>query len=73
MSLAIHSPCKEGLIPPLKESKASHYPDLAAAVLFEGNIEGKHKEAIQARTDEFVKSASPVKIHQWAMDELVIG
>lgn len=70
MSLAIHSLCKEGLIPPLKESKASHYPD-SAAVLFEGNIEGKHKEAIQARTDEFVKSASPVKIHWWTMDELL--
>ncbi|KAJ5220688.1 uncharacterized protein N7469_009575 [Penicillium citrinum] len=70
MSLAIHALCKEGLIPPLKESKASHYPD-SAAVLFEGLIEGKHKEAIQAKTNEFVQSARPVKIHWWTMEELL--
>jgi Ser-tRNA(Ala) deacylase AlaX len=69
MSLAIHALCREGVLPPLKESKASHYPD-SAGVSFEGTIEGKHKDAIQAKTDEFVQSARPVKIHWWSMEEL---
>lgn len=69
MSLAIHALVREGVLPPLKESKASHYPD-SAGVVFEGTIEGKHKDAIQAKTDEFVQSAKPVKIHWWSMDEL---
>ena len=69
MSLAIHALCREGVLPPLKESKASHYPD-SAGVVFEGTIEGKHKDVIQAKTDEFVRSARPVKIHWWSMEEL---
>ncbi|GAA91197.1 argininosuccinate synthase [Aspergillus luchuensis IFO 4308] len=59
MSLAIHALCREGVLPPVKESKASHYPG-SASVSFEGTLEGKHKELIQAKTDEFVKSASPL-------------
>ncbi|KAI4603061.1 hypothetical protein KJ359_005851 [Pestalotiopsis sp. 9143b] len=70
MSLAIHALCREGVLPPLKESKASHYPD-AAAVTFIGSIDGKHKDAIQAKTDEFVRSAAPVGIHWWSMEELL--
>nr|POE96398.1 alanyl-trna editing protein alax-m [Quercus suber] len=70
MSLAIHTLCREGIIPGLKESKASHYPD-SAAVTFEGTIEAKHKDAIQAKTDEYVKSARPIKIHWWPMEELL--
>ncbi|GFN13854.1 hypothetical protein AtubIFM56815_004402 [Aspergillus tubingensis] len=70
MSLAIHALCREGVLPPVKESKASHYPG-SASVSFEGTLEGKHKELIQAKTDEFVKSASPVRIHWWSMEELM--
>lgn len=70
LSLAIHALCREGVLSPLTESKASHYPD-SAAVVFEGTIEGKHKDAIQAKTDEFVQSARPVKIHWWSMEELL--
>ncbi|KAH8165682.1 hypothetical protein CIB48_g2585 [Xylaria polymorpha] len=70
MSLAIHALCREGVLPPLTEVKASHYPD-SAAVVFNGSIDGKHKDAIQAKTDEFVRSASPVKIHWWPMEELL--
>ncbi|GJD02297.1 Alanyl-trna synthetase [Colletotrichum higginsianum IMI 349063] len=70
MSLAIHALCREGVLPPLKESKASHYPD-SAAVVFIGTLDGKHKDAIQAKTDEFVRSASPVRIHWWPMEELL--
>lgn len=70
MSLAIHALCREGVLPPLTESKASHYPD-SAAVVFNGFIDGKHKDAIQVKTDEFVRSARPVKIHWWPIDELL--
>ncbi|KAL0933268.1 uncharacterized protein CTRU02_212231 [Colletotrichum truncatum] len=70
MSLAIHALSREGVLPPLKESKASHYPD-SASVVFIGTLEAKHKDAIQAKTDEFVKSASPVKIHWWPMEEVL--
>ncbi|OLN95503.1 Alanyl-tRNA editing protein AlaX-M [Colletotrichum chlorophyti] len=70
MSLAIHALCREGVLPPLAESKASHYPD-SAFVVFHGTINGKHKDAIQAKTDEFVRSARPVKIHWWPMEELL--
>lgn len=70
LSLAIHALCREGVLPPLTELKASHYPD-SAAVVFKGTIEGKHKDAIQAKTDEFVRSARPVKIHWWPMEELL--
>jgi len=70
LSLAIHALSREGILPPLTESKASHYPD-SAAVEFGGIIEGKHKDAIQAKTDEFVQSARPVKIHWWSMEELL--
>nr|POE90604.1 alanyl-trna editing protein alax-m [Quercus suber] len=70
MSLAIHALCHEGVIPGLTESKASHYPD-SAAVTFNGTIEAKHKDAIQAKTDEYVKSARAIKIHWWPMEELL--
>ena len=70
LGLAINALCREGVLPPLTESKASHYPD-SAAVEFGGMIEGKHKDAIQAKTDELVQSARPVKIHWWPMEELL--
>lgn len=70
LGLAINALCREGVLPPLTESKASHNPG-SAAVEFGGIIEGKHKDAIQAKTDEFVRSARPVKIHWWSMEELL--
>ncbi|GAB1313016.1 hypothetical protein MFIFM68171_03226 [Madurella fahalii] len=70
MSLAIHALCREGVLPPLTESKASHYPD-SAAVVFNGTLEAKHKDVIQAKTDEFVRSARPITIHWWPMEELL--
>lgn len=70
LGLAINALSREGVLPPLTESKASHYPD-SAAVEFGGLIEGKHKAAIQAKTDEFVRSAKPVKIHWWSMEDLL--
>lgn len=70
LGLAINALCRNGVLPPLTESKASHYPD-SAAVEFGGLIESKHKDAIQAKTDEFVRSARRVKIHWWSMEELL--
>jgi Ser-tRNA(Ala) deacylase AlaX len=68
VGLATMELSREGLLPALTETKASHYPD-AAAVEFRGLIEGKFKDAIQARVDEVVKQALPVKIFFWNRDE----
>ncbi|KAL8941790.1 MAG: hypothetical protein Q9216_002028 [Gyalolechia sp. 2 TL-2023] len=70
LGLAINALCREGVLSSLTESKASHYPD-SAAVEFVGIIEGKHKDAIQVKTDEYVRSARPIKIHWWSMEELL--
>jgi Ser-tRNA(Ala) deacylase AlaX len=70
LGLAINALSREGVLPPLVEGKASHYPD-SAAVEFGGLIEGRHKDAIQAKTDEFVRSASKVLIHWWPMEKLL--
>ena len=70
LGLAINALSREGVLPPLTEGKASHYPD-QAAVEFGGIIEGKYKEAIQAKTDEFVKGGSKVMIHWWPMEKLL--
>ncbi|KUJ15087.1 ATP binding/alanine-tRNA ligase [Mollisia scopiformis] len=69
LGFAINQLSREGVLPSLTESKASHYPD-SAAVEFGGLIDGKHKAAIQAKTDEFVKSAAKVNIHYWPLEEL---
>ncbi|KAI1405469.1 ThrRS/AlaRS common domain-containing protein [Hypoxylon fuscum] len=46
------------------ELKASHFPD-SAACEFQGLIEGKWKDAIQARVDEYVSKDMPVEIDWW--------
>lgn len=56
-------------IPGVTELKAQHYPD-SAFVEFQGLIDGKHKDAIQAKADEFVRQALPVKVYWWKADEL---
>ena len=50
------------------ELKASHFPD-SASCEFAGLIAGSHKEAIQAKLDEFIAAAMPVKIDWWAEEE----
>ncbi|RDW85684.1 ATP binding ligase [Coleophoma crateriformis] len=70
LGLAINALSREGVLPPLTESKASHYPD-SAAVEFGGLIDGKFKDAIQAKTDEFVNGGSKVLIHWWSMERLL--
>lgn len=53
----------------LTESKAQHYPG-AAHVEFGGLIDGKYKEAIQAKVDEMLEKDLPVKAYWWTEAEL---
>ncbi|OAP60771.1 hypothetical protein AYL99_05773 [Fonsecaea erecta] len=50
------------------ELKASHFPD-SAACEFQGLIEGKWKDPIQRRVDEYVARAMPVEIEFWDRDD----
>ncbi|KAL4868960.1 Threonyl/alanyl tRNA synthetase [Aspergillus spectabilis] len=56
-------------IPPVTELKAQHYPDLAF-VDFQGSIEGKFKDAIQAQVDKYIAQKLPVKVYFWNEEEL---
>lgn len=56
-------------IPDVTELKAQHYPD-SAFVDFQGLIDGKHKEIIQAKADEFIQRALPVKVFWLTETEL---
>jgi len=51
-------------IPGFDELKASHFPD-SAGCEFQGLIEGKWKEAIQKKVDEYVAAKMPVEIDWW--------
>ncbi|KAI1413233.1 ThrRS/AlaRS common domain-containing protein [Hypoxylon sp. FL1857] len=46
------------------ELKASHFPD-SAACEFQGLIEGKWKDAIQTRLDDYISKDMPVEIDWW--------
>jgi Ser-tRNA(Ala) deacylase AlaX len=46
------------------ELKASHFPD-SAACEFQGSIDGKWKDPIQQRLDEYVAAKMPVQIEWW--------
>jgi hypothetical protein len=37
---------------------------------FQGLIDSKHTEATQAKADEFIRKAMPIKIYWWKEDEL---
>jgi Ser-tRNA(Ala) deacylase AlaX len=54
----------EEKIPNFDELKASHFPD-SAACEFQGLIEGKWKESIQKKVDDYVQKAMPVEIDWW--------
>lgn len=54
----------ENEIPNFDELKASHFPD-SAACEFQGSIEGKWKEPIQKKLDEYVAAKMPVQIEWW--------
>ena len=64
---AVRSLC-ENDVPNFDELKASHFPD-SAACEFQGSIEGKWKEPIQARVDEYVARKMPVEIEFWTEDD----
>ncbi|KAH7148246.1 Threonyl/alanyl tRNA synthetase [Dactylonectria macrodidyma] len=46
------------------ELKASHFPD-SASCEFQGLIEGKWKEPIQKKVDEYVAAGMPVEVEWW--------
>ncbi|KAI1825652.1 putative alanyl-tRNA synthetase [Xylaria intraflava] len=46
------------------ELKASHFPD-SASCEFQGLIEGKWKDTIQSRVDEYINKDMPVEIDFW--------
>lgn len=50
------------------ELKASHFPDTAACE-FMGRIEGKWKEPIQKKLDEFLAAKMPVQVEWWDEDD----
>ncbi|EAW20353.1 putative alanine--tRNA ligase [Aspergillus fischeri NRRL 181] len=50
------------------ELKASHFPD-AAACEFQGAIDGKWKDPIQAKVNEFIDAKLPVEVDWWDEDE----
>ncbi|KAF9889043.1 hypothetical protein FE257_008020 [Aspergillus nanangensis] len=50
------------------ELKASHFPD-SAACEFQGLIEGKWKEPIQKKLDEFLAASMPVEVEWWDEEE----
>lgn len=50
------------------ELKASHFPD-SAACEFQGLIEGKWKEPIQRKVDEYVAAKMPVQVEWWDEDD----
>ncbi|KAI0857028.1 putative alanyl-tRNA synthetase [Xylaria cubensis] len=50
------------------ELKASHFPD-SASCEFQGLIEGKWKDSIQARLDEYINKDMPVEIDFWDEDD----
>jgi Ser-tRNA(Ala) deacylase AlaX len=58
----------ESEIPGFDELKASHFPD-SAACEFKGLIDGKWKEPIQKRLDEYLAKAMPVEIDFWDEDD----
>ncbi|EAA34851.2 ThrRS/AlaRS common domain-containing protein [Neurospora crassa] len=51
-------------IPGFDELKASHFPD-SAACEFQGSIEGRWKEPIQQKVDEYIDKAMPVEVDFW--------
>ncbi len=68
LGCAIMQLSREGNLPELTETKASHYPD-SAGVEFRGLIEGKYKETIQQRADQLVERALPLSIRFWDRQE----
>jgi len=51
------------------ELKAQHYPD-ASFVEFNGILDSKYKDAIQAQASQYVKDALPVKLYWYKPEEL---
>ncbi|KAH6652780.1 Threonyl/alanyl tRNA synthetase [Truncatella angustata] len=57
-----------GQVEGFDETKASHFPD-SAACEFAGSIDGRWKEPVQAKVDEYVARDMPVEIDWWDEDD----
>lgn len=55
-------------VPNFDELKASHFPD-SASCEFLGSIDGKWKDEIQKRLDEYIEKDMPVEIEWWDEDD----
>jgi len=58
----------ESSTPNFDELKANHFPS-AAACEFRGLIDGKHKDSIQAKVDEYVAKDMPVEVDWWDAED----
>ena len=54
------------------ETKASHFPD-SAACEFNGMIEGKWKDQIQQKVDEYIEMDMPVEIDWWDENDFKVN
>lgn len=58
----------EDEIPDFDELKASHFPE-SASCEFQGLIEGKWKEPIQAKVNDYVDKKAEVRVEWWSDDD----
>lgn len=58
----------ENEVPGFDELKASHFPD-SASCEFQGSIDGKNKDSIQKRVDEYIAANMPVEIDWWSEED----
>lgn len=58
----------ENEVPGFDELKASHFPD-SASCEFSGSIEGRYKDSIQKKVDEYIAANMPVEIDWWSEED----
>lgn len=58
----------ESQVPGFDELKANHFPD-SASCEFAGLIEGKWKDGIQGKVDEYTAASMPVEVDFWTEDD----
>ncbi|KAK7570080.1 Threonyl/alanyl tRNA synthetase [Phyllosticta citricarpa] len=69
VSLAVRAVAEETHDLRIQDRKAQHYPG-AAHVEFEGTIDGKYKDAIQAKVNAMLEQDLPVKVFWWTENEM---
>ncbi|KAK8165410.1 Threonyl/alanyl tRNA synthetase [Phyllosticta citrichinensis] len=69
VSLAVRAVAAETPELKIQDLKAQHYPG-AAHVEFQGLIDGKYKDAIQAKVNAMLEQDLPVKVYWWTETEM---